>query len=189
MQVARKIPVSDLEENTYACWAKRFANYLSSLPENEVHVVFDDYEITGEVNISKRRSNKRKERNITSLNQSLPKLSEWEPFLSNDNNKKRLTLLLCEYILLLHSIKKNVYFQKTEHCVIEIQTLKSNHIKADHRITHHAHFTSNQHDSVCIVADDSDILVFYMIYHEGVAVKYISVKGHIRQKREFCIIM
>ena len=112
MQVARKIPVSDLEENTYACWAKRFANYLSSLAENEVHVVLDNYEITGEVNISKRRSNKRKERNITSLNQSLPKLSEWEPFLSNDNNKKRLTLLLCEYILLLHSIKKNVYFQK-----------------------------------------------------------------------------
>ena len=25
MRVVRKIPVSDLEENTYACWAKRFA--------------------------------------------------------------------------------------------------------------------------------------------------------------------
>ena len=115
MQVVRKIPVSDLEESTYACWANRFADYLSSLSWDEVHVVFDNYEITEEVSISKGRSNKDQECNITSLNQSLPKLSEWEPFLSNDNNKKRLTLLLCDYILLPHSIKKNGTLNK-EHC-------------------------------------------------------------------------
>ena len=167
MRVVRKIAVSDLEENTYACWAKRFTNYLSSLPGNEVHVVFGNYEIIEEVSISKGRSNICQERNITSLNQSLPKLREWEPFLSNDNNKKRL--LLCDYILLPHSIKKNVYvtkgdkcFQKTEHDVIEIQTLKSNHKEADRRIIHHAHFASDQHNSVCIVADDSDILVLLL---------------------------
>ena len=121
------------------------------LPGNEVHVVFGNYEITEEVGISKGRSNICQERNITSLNQSLPKLREWEPFLSNDNNKKRL--LLCEYILLPHSIKKNVCvtkgekcFQKTEHDVIEIQTLKSNHKEADRRIIHHTHFVSNQHN-------------------------------------------
>ena len=94
MQVVRKIPVSYLEEKTYACWAKGFANYLSSLPGDEVHVVFDNYEITEEFIISKGRSNKGQERNITSLNKSLPKLSEWEPFLGNDSNKKILTLLL-----------------------------------------------------------------------------------------------
>ena len=54
----RKIPVSDHEENTYACWEKHFANYLSSFPGDEVHVVFDNYEISEEVSISKRRSNK-----------------------------------------------------------------------------------------------------------------------------------
>ena len=42
MQVVRKIPVSDLEENTYTCWAKHFANYLSSLPGDDVHVVFNN---------------------------------------------------------------------------------------------------------------------------------------------------
>ena len=94
MRVVRKIPVSDLEENTYACWAKSFSNYLSALSGDEVHVVFDNYEITEEVIISKGRSNKGQERNITSLNKSLPKLSEWEPFLGNDSNKKRLILLL-----------------------------------------------------------------------------------------------
>ena len=122
MRVVRKIPVSDLEESTYACWAKRFANYLSSLPWDEVYVVFDNYENTEEVSICKGRSNKGQECSITSVNQSLPKLSEWEPFLSNDNNEKRFTLLLC---VLLHSIKKNVYvtkgekcFQKKEHMVL-----------------------------------------------------------------------
>ena len=44
MRVVRKIPESDLGENTYTCWAKCFANYLSSLPGDEVHVVFDNYE-------------------------------------------------------------------------------------------------------------------------------------------------
>ena len=171
MQVVRKIPVSDLKENTYTCWAKHFANYLSSLPGDDVHIVFNNYEITEEVSISKGRPNKGQERKITSLDQSLPKLSEWEPFLSNDNNKKRLTLLLCDYILLPHSIKKNIYvtkgekcFQKIEHGVIEIQTLKSNHKEADHRIIHHTHFASNQHDSVCIVADGSNIFLVLLLY-------------------------
>ena len=35
-------------------------------------------------------------------------------FLSNDNNKKTLTLLLCDYIMLPHSMKKNVYVTKGE---------------------------------------------------------------------------
>ena len=77
--------------------------------------------------------------------------------------------MLCDYILLPYSIKKSVYvtkgekcFQKTEHGVIETQPLKSNHKEAEHRIIHHTHFTSHQHDSVCIVADDSDILVLLL---------------------------
>ena len=37
-----KCCVVDLEENTCACWAKHFANYLSSLPGDGVHVVFDN---------------------------------------------------------------------------------------------------------------------------------------------------
>ena len=59
----------------------------------------------------------------------------------------------------MYVTKEEKCFQKTKHGVIEIQILKSNHKEADHRIIHHTHFASNQHDSVCIVADDSDILV------------------------------
>ena len=46
--------------------------------------------------------------------------------------------------------------------VIEIQTLKSNLKEDDHRIIHHTHFASNQHNSVCIVADDRSILVLLL---------------------------
>ena len=46
MRVVRKVPVSDSEENTYPCWAKRFINYLNSLLEYEVYAVFGNYEIT-----------------------------------------------------------------------------------------------------------------------------------------------
>ena len=46
--------------------------------------------------------------------------------------------------------------------LIEIQTLKSNHKEADHRIIHHTHFASDQHGNACIVADDSDILVLLL---------------------------
>ena len=77
--------------------------------------------------------------------------------------------MLCDYILLPHSIKKNTYVTKREKCfqktawhVIEIQTLKSNLKEDDHRIIHHTHFASNQHNSVCIVADDRSILVLLL---------------------------
>ena len=56
--------------------------------------------------------------------------------------------------------EKNVF--KKQHGVIEIQTLKSNLKEDDHRIIHHKHFASNQHNSVCIVADDSSILVLLL---------------------------
>ena len=55
-----------------------------------------------------------------------------------------------------------MFSKKRAYGVIEIQTLKSNHKEADHRTIHHTHFASNQHDSVCIVADDSDILVLLL---------------------------
>ena len=56
--------------------------------------------------------------------------------------------------------EKNVF--KKQHGVIEIQTLKSNLKEDDHRIIHHTHFASNQHNSVCIVADDRSILVLLL---------------------------
>ena len=119
-----------------------------------IHVTFDSYEKSEKVSICKWRSHIGKEHNITSLNQTLRKLSDWENFLNNDSNKKRLTYLLCEYILLLHTVEKVVYITKGEQCfqktgqgVIEILTLKSKHKEVDHRIIHHTYFASRQHES------------------------------------------
>ena len=50
-------------------------------------------------------------------------------------------------------------FLKNKTHVIEIQTLTSKHKEADHRITHHSYFASHQHESICIVADDIDVLI------------------------------
>ena len=98
--------------------------------------------------------------------------------------------------MLPHSIKKNVYiikgekcFQKTEHAVTEIQTLKSNHKEADHRIFHHTHFASNQHDSACIVADDSDSLVLLLYISRRCCCQIYFREGTHSSKKGFCIIM
>ena len=69
-------------------------------------VIFDNYENIEEVSICKGRSQKGKERNIISLNQTLFKSSDLETFLNNDNNKKQLPNFLCEYILLLNTVEK-----------------------------------------------------------------------------------
>ena len=105
--------------------------------------------------------------------------------------------MLCEYILLLYTVEKVVYvtkgeqcFQKTGQGVIEILMLKSKHKEADHRIIHHTYFASRQHKSICIGADDTDVLIFLLyIYLEEVVVKYIFAKEHTRLRKEFHIMV
>ena len=180
-----------LDENTFMCWAKRFVNYLKSLPGQVIHVLFKNYERSEEVSICKCRSQKGKERNITNLNQTLPKLSDWENFLNNDSNKKRLTYLLCEYILLPHTIEKVVYvtkgeqcFQKTRQGVIETQTLKSKHNESDHRIIHHSYFPSHQRESICIVADDTDVLILLLYISQRCGCEMYFREGTHSSKKE-----
>ena len=57
---------------------KRFVNYLKSLPGHVIYAIFDSYEKSEEVSICKWISQKGKECNITSLNQTVPKSSDWE---------------------------------------------------------------------------------------------------------------
>ena len=51
MRVVRITPISDLDENTFMCWVKGFANYLKSFPSRVIHVIFDNYEKSEEVSI------------------------------------------------------------------------------------------------------------------------------------------
>ena len=75
MRVVRIIPISDLDENTFMCSAKRFVHYLKPLSGHVIHLIFGNYEKSEEISISKRRSQKGTERNITSLNQTVPTIS------------------------------------------------------------------------------------------------------------------
>ena len=53
-----------------------------------------------------------------------------------------------------------MYILQKEKNILKKQSmvlLKLKHWKATKHRIHHRHFASNQHDSVCIVADDNDI--------------------------------
>ena len=86
MRLERIIPTSDLDEKMSMCWVKHFVNYLKPLSGHVVQLVLDIYEKSEDVSISKRRYQKGKEENITSLNKTLPKSSNWENVLNNDIN-------------------------------------------------------------------------------------------------------
>ena len=38
------LPITNLEANTFQCWAERFVNYFKSLPGNTVRIIVDNYE-------------------------------------------------------------------------------------------------------------------------------------------------
>ena len=44
VRIVRIIPISDIDENTFMCWAKHFVNYLKSRPGHVIHVTVDNYE-------------------------------------------------------------------------------------------------------------------------------------------------
>ena len=169
MRLVRIVPTSDLDEKMFMCWVKHFVNYLKPLSGHVVELIFDNYEKSEKVSISKRRYQKGKEDNITSLNKTLPKSSNWENFLNNDIIKKQLPYLFCEYKLLPNTIEDVVSvtkgekcFQKTGQGVVEIQTLKSTHKEADHQIIHCTYFASHQRQSICIISDDTDVLILLL---------------------------
>ena len=79
---------------------------------------------------------------ISSLNQALPKLDEWQDFLTNDRNKEQLCSLLVDYFLSDEIVTgKTIYVTKGSLCLIKtshnghksINELCSNHREADHR--------------------------------------------------------
>ena len=53
-------------------------------------------------------------------------------------------------------------FQKARQDAIEIQTLKRKNKEADHRIINHTYLASHQHESKCIFADDTEVLILLL---------------------------
>ena len=88
MRVVRIIPINGL--STFKSWALRVVNYLRALPGTPLHLVFDNYSpYHDNLYLSKGRPDRGRERRVSDLSQTLPKLSEWNNFLTNDLNKFR----------------------------------------------------------------------------------------------------
>ena len=116
-------------------WAHRIVGYLKSLPGTVLHLVFDNYNSEpGQLYLSKGRPNKGRGRRMSSLSQQLPKLSDWNDFLTNDVNEFQLTQLLAEFMLSMETrLEKEVYVMKENQCwyrsaymlgsVVEVQDL------------------------------------------------------------------
>ena len=92
--------------------------------------------------LSKGRVDRRYERKISTLNQALPKLDEWQDFLTNDRNKEQLCSLLADYFVSDEKVMgKRIYVTKGGLCLMKTlhngqqmhNELCFNHRKADHR--------------------------------------------------------
>ncbi len=174
MRVVRIIPINELVPPTFKSWANRVVGYLGSLPGSTIHIVFDEYHPSERHKyLSKGRQDSGRERKVADLGQRLPKLHEWNDFLSNDTNKMQITHLLADYIASGESaIRKDVYVTKGSHCMYvsanwsspatEVPDLSSQHKEADPRLAHHAVYASSRHSGVCVVSDDTDVFVLLL---------------------------
>lgn len=122
MRVVRLIPIAGASPPTFMSWAKRIFGYLEALPGEILHIVFDDYSpIQGPIKVlSKGRVNKGKERKITNLNQLLPKVNEWQDFLTNNMNKYQVCKLLAEFFISSDiTTKKTIYVTNGRQCFVK----------------------------------------------------------------------
>ena len=169
MRVVRMIGIGNLKPHTYRSWANQIKGYLDSLPGNSLHVIFDDYSYEHSVP-SKQRNVTHIERVINSLDQDLPPLKEWNDFLMNSKNKLQLVNMLVEFSKTVLS-KSEVFINKGSVCYIvkdnicqRIPELDSKHREADQKIPFHVVYAGkNSEETICVVADDSDIY-FSLIY-------------------------
>ena len=83
MRAVRMISAAVLKPRTLKSWADKRMNYLSSMPVNNFHVIFDSYSYEYSVP-SNKRDVSQMERVINSLNQDLPPTKEWNKFLMNN---------------------------------------------------------------------------------------------------------
>ena len=89
MQVVGMISIKNANPPIFLLWAKNVSSYIHGLPWDNSHIVFDNYSHPEDPTkvLSKGRVDRGYERKISSLNQALPKLDEWQDFLTNNRNK------------------------------------------------------------------------------------------------------
>ena len=170
---------------------KAFVKYIVGLPGKTVHIVIDNYKYEYSVP-SKNRGSVDIEREINHLDQELPATSEWDNFLMNSNNKYKLVNILVDYILSDDcKIDKTVYINKQNSCYIkernqaprEFEQLHSTHREADQKIPMHTVFAgTSDEESVCVVADDTDIYLSLLFIAPQIKSKLYFRQGKSRDK-------
>ena len=146
---------------------------FNKLPGTFIHIVFDDYAYYPDsfIPLSKARKSDGAERNINNLNQVLPNPSEWQEFVSNAKNKLSICKLLAEFFVSgevyteknVFVTKEKKYFVKYANQVaIEKPEFFAMHREADHWLVFHANCSADNGDSVCVVADDTDVCILLL---------------------------
>ena len=97
MCAIRLISVAGLKPHTFKSWADEIMNCLSSMPGNNLNVIFNNYRYEYSVSSNQRDFNQM-ESVIDSLNQDLPPRKELNQFLMNYKNKLQIANLLVDYI-------------------------------------------------------------------------------------------
>ena len=105
-------------------------NHLSSVPGNNLDVIFDNYSYKDSAP-SKERDFSQMERVMNSLNQDPSPIKEWNEFLMNYKNKLQIVNLLVDYInqvefvirLLLSTKDLSVFIQSMAMAVFTFQNL------------------------------------------------------------------
>ena len=126
--------------------AKNVFSHIQGLPGDKLHIVFDNYSLSEDPTkvLSKGRVDRGYERKISSLNQGLPKLDEWQDFLINDRYKEQQWSLLADYFVsdkivtgkTNYATKGRLRLMKTLHNGHQmVNELCFNHREADHRYT------------------------------------------------------
>lgn len=165
MRVVRMIPIAGLKPRIFKSWADSVMSHFSSFSGRHLHIIFDDYGYVYNIP-SKQRAVSQVERVMNSLNQDLPPTKEWDEFLMNQKNKLQIENLLVDYIKT--DIIKNKAFivNRGSECFfidhgtkcIRMPELDSPYREADQKIPMHAVYAGRQNsDTVCIIAEDTDI--------------------------------
>ena len=165
MRVVRMIPIAGLKSRTFKSLADSIMKYFSSLAGRNLHIIFDNYGYEYSIP-SKQRPVSQVERIINSLDQDLPPTKEWGEFLMNQKNKLQIVNILVDYINSGCIKNKAVIVNKGSECFFidhgnnctRISELDSSHRGADQKIPMHAVYAGQQNnDTVCVVAEDTDI--------------------------------
>ena len=129
----------------FLSWAQNVFSHIHGLPGDKLHIVFDNYSLYEDpTKVLSKGVDRRYERKISSLNQGLPKLGEWQDFLIKDRDKEQHCSLLAGYFVsdkiatgkTIYATKGSLRLMKTLHNGHQmVNELCSNHREADHRYT------------------------------------------------------